>query len=474
MWQLNTKKHLKIWFSSDSEQFLGIENELRLIKDREKNQSAQFTFLYSSKCLSRPAHGALKKFCETHRIIPLDFDTQLRSKLCDPQDVALYEKAKREIRYTTEDKGGNLAAASDCARLIVPLLERAGIYSDFDVKINFSKKPPLVTVKAPLLLQAEILDKDDKVGYSFNNEVIAAAVDPLDNSKLSQDAIEHLRLVQKEVLKRYEKPVKWLLLSSIKGFSDPFKDFPEVASVLTHYFKTHDHDIFAYRKYLKTLSIEDFFHSQPLGRRKEIWKWSDLSKLKREDLHSRLAAFLRSKNEDNAYSMISTDNAEQCINRFLKLVRFDLLLNSVAHLSGPAAFSCLVQPSVPKKGFGNFTKIATRDAWQVTGNLIRQHGFTGNQLANCITSSNTQQNKDALADQDVDVLDAMGTLGDQSWMLEGAQKKQEREQAMKEAALLIEKAWLAQPKMLLRHYRRMFPKPENRAPQTLRRSKRRL
>lgn len=471
MWQLNTQKQLKIWFSDKPEEFLGIENELRLIHACQKNPNADFTLLYSSHCLSWPAHRHLKQFCKKHHVIPLDFDTTVRSKLHHSLDIALYEKAKCEIRYSKAKKGGNLAAASDCARLLVPVLEAAGIYSDFDVKLDFSKKPKQVLVKSPLLLQVDALEKEGKVGYSFNNEVLAATVNP-SNQQLSADALSQLRLLQQEVLRRYAHPSRALLVSSIAGFDAPFAYFPEVANVVIYYFKTYTEDIFLYRQFIKSLTVEVFFHCQPIEVRQFIWQCSDIQQMTADELKSRLANYMRARNQDNAYCMLSTDTDDECVERFLKLMRFDLQMNSVINVSGPSIFSRLINETIPEGGYTDLTKYYLRQAWEKTATLIRAHGFNGNNLSDCLQSTNNEENKEALNEQDADVLEAIGTLGDQSWLLEGAQKKLEREQAMKQAALRIEKNWLMQPKMLLRYYRQRFPTPLTKEPQKLRLTRR--
>jgi hypothetical protein len=45
-------KTYRIWFSNNPDVFLGIENELRFIRLREKNKNHKLAFIYSSKCLN--------------------------------------------------------------------------------------------------------------------------------------------------------------------------------------------------------------------------------------------------------------------------------------------------------------------------------------------------------------------------------------------------------------------------------------
>jgi hypothetical protein len=110
-------KFYKIWFSDKPDVFLGIENELRFIRMRENNKTHQLALIYSSKCLNRNARKKLKKFCQKYTIQPVDLDTQVRDMLTEQLDIDLYNIAQLEIQNTLDKNYGNLAAASDCARL---------------------------------------------------------------------------------------------------------------------------------------------------------------------------------------------------------------------------------------------------------------------------------------------------------------------------------------------------------------------
>ncbi len=123
-YSVQTKAHYKIWFSKSPDSFLPLENQLRFIRMRQKNPSRKLSFIYSANCLSNSALKALIPFCKTYDIQPIDFDSEVdtqTSPLKD-QDKSIFQIAQDEIAHCRNQTGGSMAAASDCARLIVPLI----------------------------------------------------------------------------------------------------------------------------------------------------------------------------------------------------------------------------------------------------------------------------------------------------------------------------------------------------------------
>jgi hypothetical protein len=151
-------KYYKIWFSDKPEDFLGIENELAFIRMRKDNPEAKLYFIYSSDCLSPNALDKLKLFCKNYHITPFDFDSIEEQDLVHDYDKKLYSFAKKEIAHRLNQSGGSMASAADCVRLIVPNIEKYGIYSDFDLEIKLSQlNADIVSLRAPLLFPAEML-----------------------------------------------------------------------------------------------------------------------------------------------------------------------------------------------------------------------------------------------------------------------------------------------------------------------------
>lgn len=143
--KVDLSKHYKIWFSKNRENFLGYENQKRLKKMRKDSPNIQITFIYSASCLSPKAIERLKIFCKNNNITPVDFDNIDTTQMSD-DEKQIYAIAKEEINKAKDNQGGNMAAASDCARFLIPIIEKYGIYSDFDVIVYdfFVKntKPP--------------------------------------------------------------------------------------------------------------------------------------------------------------------------------------------------------------------------------------------------------------------------------------------------------------------------------------------
>ncbi len=136
-WLLNTKKQFKIWFSPNKEEFLPAENKLRFIRTILANPSTSFSFVFSSKILSTQAVSELMLFCHRLNIIPIDIDHLIYTKLTNDIDKTIFQITTSEIKQAISKQGGNAAAASDCLRTLPLLIETAGIYSDFDVELNF-------------------------------------------------------------------------------------------------------------------------------------------------------------------------------------------------------------------------------------------------------------------------------------------------------------------------------------------------
>lgn len=202
-------KQYKIWFSPKKDEFLPMMNQLRLIEMREDNPNTTISLVYSTSCLNPKAVLDLNAFCTKYNIIPVDFDV-VATTLQDPQDLELASLAHQEIEYFKQQKGGNLAAASDCARLIQGLIEKCGIYSDCDVQIKLEKIFPanstksfMVQLKGPVLLYAvSTSNQGDQSLLVINNDFLAFSLEET-RPTLSCDSKLALKGIQSEVIKRY-------------------------------------------------------------------------------------------------------------------------------------------------------------------------------------------------------------------------------------------------------------------------------
>ena len=117
----NLTKYYKIWFSKYPDMYMGVENELRFIRMRINNPTAILSFIYSATCLNQQTIDALNKFCEKYNINAIQFE-DLQSQMVEPEDKALYSIATEEIARALDGTDGTMAGASDCARILTPLI----------------------------------------------------------------------------------------------------------------------------------------------------------------------------------------------------------------------------------------------------------------------------------------------------------------------------------------------------------------
>ena len=219
----NLAKFYRIWISPSPNEFLDLENVLRFIRLRSQHPKAQIAFIYSSRCLNAKALSDLQLFCKQHRLISIDFDSQLPAQLKTKNDLALYACAKDEIDNTRANQNGNLAAASDCIRIMRAVIEEWGIYSDHDVSFNFSpliSQATFLQLKAPVLLSVCFMptpNPNTKL-ISANSDFLAFATD-IDSNKLTSEALKALENLQARAISNYESPMSLNKLTSADDVS---------------------------------------------------------------------------------------------------------------------------------------------------------------------------------------------------------------------------------------------------------------
>lgn len=205
-------RHYRIWFSGDPAVFLPSLNQLRLIEFRRRNPGLSVSLLYSRTCLGETALSDLHEFCRRLRIEPVCFE-ELPGWLTEDRDRRLYRYAEEEIR-NRGPLGGNLAAASDLTRMILPVIERLGIYADFDLEFDMAVEGDgHAEAKVPVLLPLRLYyqkgkTRDREFSYPWpliNNNFIAVASTSRDTSTPHADAVAGIRRVQEHALLNYEE-----------------------------------------------------------------------------------------------------------------------------------------------------------------------------------------------------------------------------------------------------------------------------
>lgn len=388
---LDTTKHYKIWFSSTPDTFLSMEDQLRFIRMREKNPQAKLGFVYSSAKLSPKAHNALKDFCKKYQITPLDFDTELPSLISDEQDKKLYDQAKKELQL----EGGNLAAASDCVRLIIPMIEKFGNYSDFDVTIDFCKKPSLVPVKAPVILPITI---DEKCGMILNIDFLAVASTGDEKNILSPEGIKSIRAIQAKVIEKYAAPYKAFTTAVVPGTETVISAEPFCLMVLDPIFTRNPNtSIFDLRKYL---------------------------------LSSKTTYSFLIRKENIVQEVNVTSEASN-------MLRHSLYRQSVISFSGASAYYAIFSDTFPKEGFTNAQDGMLPAAnWKMFLTAMTNSSLSANALSETVTSKNDLQ-----SGRNSEAHNITQGLRDASWIPLGKQKKAERDQKTFSAARTIANFW---------------------------------
>jgi|GEM_PF-5481147 hypothetical protein len=307
---IDTTKHYKIWFSANPDRFLYMEDQLRLIRMRKRNPGITLGLLYSSVCLSTQSQEKLKIFCEKHVIDAVDFDQDVPCLLETAafEDIALYWIAKCEMR----NPAGNLGAASDCARLIMPIIEKLGIYSDFDVDVDFSKKNQVQTiqaVKAPIILPAKVTERGEPY---INIDFLAFTHDREDKNKLSPTAVSDLRCLQQKVLWCYRNPKLAFVNPPLPGKDIDIRLHPFSRMVINSFFASNpDASLFAFRKFAQKQKYFIF----PVRKNGEYYLYkiseNDSSTLKASLLHRSVINFSGSNNYFSLYKDCIPDNGFQ-------------------------------------------------------------------------------------------------------------------------------------------------------------------
>ncbi len=384
------EKYYRIWFSDKPEVFLGTENELRFIRMREANPAAQLYFIYSGRCLSAAAFARMNDFCQTHRITPINFDDQVRGLLTDPLDIKMYELAEAEITACIKPDEkyhhGNLAAAADCTRLLVPVIENYGIYSDYDVTLHLSDlKQTLFEIKAPLLLNAEVKFFEGGMALPhINSDFIAFAVDRYNQSKICKEALIAVRQIQDEIISNYTKPVTFTTFCRDQSVLNKL-NIPGAKQAFAMFSKLYQQDpsVFNFRKFASTVTIPG------------------LSQLEN------------------------------------KLLQVYLYKGSVISVSGPGVYTAMYKQLLPKgHDYCPVMIPSQKNEWHNYFGMYRKSSLGEyDALYDCVDTTNTL----TASNKTVNV--KTGDLCDSSWTSEGVAAKAKREEKMVRAATCISRLW---------------------------------
>lgn len=179
---------------------------MRYIRLREGNPTAEIAFVYSARLLNEKALAQLHSFCEKYRIRPVDYDTEVEALITHESDNEIYQLSQIELSLI-HNEGGNLAAAADFARALVPLAQHFGTYLDYDVACHLGSLPEYVSIHAPVLFSAGIKRVRYPVGIvDPNSDMVAYARDDVDPTKLHVHAVRAIRFLQSQMYANHNTP----------------------------------------------------------------------------------------------------------------------------------------------------------------------------------------------------------------------------------------------------------------------------
>lgn len=438
---LSFKRFFWIWFSKDPAQFMGIENEVRLIRARHLHKNTEFTLVYSEKVLDSETLVKLKTFTKKHNIKLLDFDKELPHFLKHEIDKKIYQLAKDEIAYSQDEQGGNLAAASDCVRTLIPLIENWGNYTDFDVRFNFSKKRTC-QVKSPVVLKVDIDREKLNIPIpSLNNDLMFVARES-DQKTLTSDAIHRIRLVQKQILKRYSDVEAALFQHPIRGLSTALDLHQDYSAIVKDFFRKHPKaNIFAFRKFVKSLDIVKYFEGISPQDRKLIFGQETMADLTAESLAIAFGKYVVEEQIKKTLSQEeisrSSSGLKKITEKMMERMRHRLNTIAVTWISGPINYFSLYEDILPSDAI--FKDGEVLNIWLTYVKLLESSGYESNHLVRYIPSISPHfLDKEAIIENP---LESIGIFGDQSWSTQGMYNKLEREKQMTTAAITLQHAW---------------------------------
>lgn len=91
---IDTRKHFKIWFSANPDEWMPIRNQRRLIRHQEHNNDKEnfLQLIGAKRLLSEKSKVDLDNFCRRHKISYLDIDEDLPGLIAQQTDRSKRDK----------------------------------------------------------------------------------------------------------------------------------------------------------------------------------------------------------------------------------------------------------------------------------------------------------------------------------------------------------------------------------------------
>lgn len=353
---------------------------------RQKSPQTTINLIYSALLLTTNAIALLETFCEKHRIVLYNFDTEVMCLLSHPSDIRMFQIARKELIMTKRQHGGNFSAASDCLRLIVPVITKLGSYVDLDVPCAFGNTTETqISAQAPLLLnvQGKFLFEGCIFSIYVNTDFIAYAYDENNPKELAKDTLTTIRCIQNRIIKNYDgKLTMEKLFNSMERAEGVVQEF---------------HCLFI--DFLKS-----GYPQFPFGLRR----------------------FILERNYP------ATSNKERAIlqDHFMNM--------ACSRISGPTNFWSLYMYAKPADDSYTFGCVPTQNVYADYIKLIVASNATVHPvISKCVTFTNTQQCQTEYVKKHGKSPEP-GVLADLSWTTRGKANKDQREAALLTSAIKIQ------------------------------------
>lgn len=260
MYTLYTRDLYKVWFSSNPDVFMNLENQLRIAKARNENKKANISLIYSSELLSEKSIFELKDFCKILNITPVDFDIDVKALLETKNDKEIFGAIKEELFDWVWLRGGNVGVASDMIRLMRCVIENYGIYSDLDLKVKFDTLPNEHQVKRPFIFPIDILD--DGKNFAKSNDIVCFATRNNSGKRvLDSDALKKLELMQESLIKL----IRDVSIEEVIEYTESQNNFSnDIQGMIKKINNTYINGEFSIKKYrlgIERFGIDDALYS---------------------------------------------------------------------------------------------------------------------------------------------------------------------------------------------------------------------
>lgn len=373
---------------------------------RIQNPQAQLTFVYSSKLLNPFAIQQMQEFCAKNNIKTFDINTDLLNLLSHDYDKKILKLVEQEIDTWVSDVGGNPAVASDRLRWIVPIIEKCGIYAEFELNVKFKDLPVHYEVQSPVIPRSYEKPDDD----CFNNDFLAFAVNPDDNS-LSPEALSKIREIQSEIIKRAGS------LKHIMSFTEETSDCCDVVRMYKVFTALDGpKNIYKFRKFAENLTAATALKVLTVGQGYNIE-----TKSPEATLASMAPNLLKNTDLD-----VSKYTNEELSNYVIEKLKHEVLDYTVIYNAGPNILHEML--------FGP-------DFFNDSTYYVELAGTIGNKLSNFLPPHKKHVVAE-LDDTPTTPLNNLGeTRGDLSWTPQGAANLARRDKVIESAVVTIQSYW---------------------------------